>query len=177
MNTIKQEDDVIKTDILKIRNNTLLFLNTIYQISNISEIRAIDLSTEKEMPQFYWLFLIAGIVLIAIQQQVTIPLGIISSIIFLYLIIKHYKNNVNEKYGLYISLNSGKSTIIASKNIDFVKNIAITIHHVMNNKTGAVNFDFSTNTINEVDFNEINASNGSVVNTGKVEGDITTSIK
>ena len=177
MNTVKQDDDVIKTDILKIRGNSLLFFNTIYQISNISEIRAIDMSTEKKMPQFYWLFLIAGIILIVIQQEVTILLGSISIIVFVSLIIQHNKNKINEKYGLYISLNSGRSTIIASKSIDFVKNIAITIHNVMNKKTGAVNFDFSTNTINEVDFKEFNASNGSVVNTGNVKGDITTSVK
>lgn len=172
MNAVKAEENVIKTDVLKVRNNTLIFYNTIYQISNISEIRAIDISTEKSMPQYYWFFIAAGIILIILKQQITIILGIVSLILFGYLVIMHFKNKVDEKFGLYISLNSGKSTIVASKSLEFVQNIAITLHNIMNKQSGSVNFDFSTNTINEID-----ASSGSVVNTGKVKGDITTNIK
>jgi len=171
MSTLNSEEDVIRTDVLKARNNTLLFYNTIYQISNISEIRAIDLSTEKSMPQFYWLFLIIGIILLLAQQGETLILGILFLIVFGYLVFKHNKTKINSKYGLYISLNSGRSTIIASKSLDFVQSVAITLHNIMNKQSGSVNFNFANNTINEID-----ASSGSVVNTGKVDGDITTNV-
>ena len=171
MNILNSEDDVIRTSTLKARGNTLIFYNTIYQISSISEIRTINLSTEKSMPQFYWLILLVGIVLAALAEPITILLGIGFLVLFGFLVFRHNKNKINEKYGLYISLNSGRSTVIASKNMGFVKKVAITLHNIMNKEAVSVNFDFSSNTINEV-----KASEGSVIVTGEVSGDIATNV-
>lgn len=171
MNTISAEDDIIKTDVLKARENTLVFYNTIYQISNISEIRAIDLSTEKNMPRYYWVFLVVGLVLLITEQIVPSIFGVLSLAIFGYLVFRYNKTKINEKYGLYISMNSGRYTIIASKNFKFVMKVALTLQNIMNKQGGSVNFNFENNTINEVE-----ASSGAVIVTGEVNGDITTNV-
>ena len=81
MNILGDDEDVIKTDILKARGNTLVFYNTIYQISNISEIRTINLSTENSMPQFYWVFLLIGIGSLVPLEPVFILVGLFLSLI------------------------------------------------------------------------------------------------
>ena len=43
-------DTEISTSIIKIRGKTLIFLNSIYQISNISSLRLLDLSKVKPFP-------------------------------------------------------------------------------------------------------------------------------
>lgn len=171
MNILNSEEDVIKTDILKARGNTLVFYNTIYQISSIAEIKMINLSTEKNMPQLYWLFLFLAVVLAALSEHITILPGVASLGLFVYLVYQHNKNKLSEKYGLYISLNSGRSTVITSRDQGFLKKVSITLHNIMNKEEASVNFDFSSNTINEV-----KASEGSVIVTGEVSGDIATNI-
>ena len=60
------DDKTIKTPELKVIANTLLFENTVYQISNISTLELADLTTVtvNQIPQWYWFVLGIGVVTI-----------------------------------------------------------------------------------------------------------------
>ena len=55
----------IKTSVLKIIHNTIIFDNTVFQIKNICAVELADLTTTYKIPipNWYWFLLILGIIL------------------------------------------------------------------------------------------------------------------
>ena len=166
------DEKTVKTGVLKIRGNALIFKNTVYQISSLSEVRAMDLSTKKEVPGYYYLFLLLGGLIFAGDPN-GMFIGIAGIAVFVFLLIKHHLNKVNERYGLFLSLNSGGSSILVSKDLNFLIEVVILITNAMNKKAeGSVNVNFDNRTINE-----ITDSPGAVaVSHSKVSGDVASSV-
>jgi hypothetical protein len=166
------EQNRIKTDQLKVRGNTLIFQNSIYQISNISSISVLNLSTEKAMPGYIVIVLIVGIILLFAPEVLKL-VGIAAIAIAGYLIYQHYQNKVDEKYGLSMTLNSGEFSVFLGRDESFLKQVAITLHNIMNEKNieDSINFNFDQRQI--VD---INNATGSTIVTGSVSGDVVNSV-
>lgn len=174
-----ESDNVeIKTPLLKIVNNTIVFDNTVYQIRNISTVAFSNLKRKrKNVPQWYWFLLGLGVILIAVN-------GIGFLIVFFVVLLFQKHNELQEKrtkenYGLRIKMNSGEEVILVSEEKDFVLRVVLTIHNIMNSdQTENVIFDFQTRHIYQIEDKSIhlgNSSNSTVVS-GNIDGDVVNNV-
>lgn len=170
----KSQEKTIKTDRLKIINNTFIFNNSLYQISNICTVEFADLSEEKainqSVPVWYWFLLVLGLVLI------TVGIGILILIFVGWLFFQHSqleKTRLVENYGLRIIMNSGMTLILVSKSKDLVISIVSTFYNIMNDRENqAFSFNFETLRIEKIEDKsiEIKQAFGSTVVSGEVGG-------
>ncbi|HIK11084.1 MAG TPA: hypothetical protein IGS52_12575 [Oscillatoriaceae cyanobacterium M33_DOE_052] len=154
----------IRTSILKIINNTIVFENTVYQIRNICDVELADLTKKYPVPTWYWFILVFGLI--------TIPLGVgIFILIFVvWLFWRHSQKRIQEKYGLKIGMNSGEGVIIVSKNKEFILQIIVTIHDIMNNdEPKSIEFNFETFQDRSI---TIGQAHGSTLISGQITGDV-----
>ena len=163
----------IKTSLLKIRRKTMVFGNTIYQISNISQISVIDLSTTKSIPWYFWGFLVPILTMILIgfiSSSIEIIIaGLFPLVIPGYILFSYIKNRYDEKYGLLITLNAGSMTALVSNDEEFIKKVAVIINDVINNEEErSITFNFDNRRVEGV--------SDSAVVLGDVSGDIVNKI-
>lgn len=175
------DDKTIKTPELKVIANTLLFENTVYQISNISTLELADLTTVtvNQIPQWYWFVLGIGVV--------TIPfvIGIFLVGFFFYLLYNFNKNKVKvrERYGLRIGMNSGSGITLASRSREFVLKIIIALYSIMNSQDRSQSFavfNFETEQLVIDQSNRsisVDKAFGSVLNNGSISGNIVNNVK
>lgn len=174
------DDRTIKTSVLKIIKNTIVFDNTVYQINNVSTVALADFTKKQyinqSVPVWYWLLLGAGVV------TLFIGVGIIILIFVAWLFYKHSqleKTKTIEKYGLRIRMTSGEETILVSKNKDFVLKIVLALYNIINSdEPKAIRFNFETLNIDKIEDKSISIekSYGSSVVSGQVEGDVVNNI-
>jgi Family of unknown function (DUF6232) len=170
----EQDNKTIKTSLLKIVDNTLVFGNTVYQVRNISSVTLADLSeiyaVNMNVPVWYWFLLALGIVLLFFFF-----VGIFILIYVGWLFWKHgqlEKSRKVEKFGLKLVMNSGESMILTSKSKDFILSIILNIYRVLNSEEPkALTFNFETLQIEDKSIN-IERSYGSAVVSGQVSGDV-----
>lgn len=167
------ENKTIKTDLLKIVDNTLVFDNTIYQVRNISSVTLADLTETHDInnrvPVWYWFLLVLGLFLLSFF------IGIFILIYVGWLFWQHSKlakNRTVEKYGLKLMMNSGESMILTSKSKEFILKVILSIYTVLNSEEPkALSFNFDTFQIEDKSIN-IERSYGSAVISGHVTGDV-----
>lgn len=174
--TPDNEARTVKTSLLKIINNTVVFGNSVYQIRNICTVELADLTQEhlinQTVPREYWFLLALGVVLISFYG-----LGILLLIFVAWLFWKHSKLEKSQKverYGLRIGMNSGEGVILTSSSKDFVLKIIVTLYGIINTEESkAVAFNFETLSVSVEDKSiKIGQANGSAVVSGKVTGDV-----
>lgn len=163
-----ENQKVIKTKLLKVEGKTMIFGNTVYQISNISQISVIDLTTTKSIPWVYIaLLIIGGLITLTLELWLLVIIlwGAAGALYYF-----STKNRRDEKYGLQITANSGLSTVLVSDYMDFLVEVAVTLTNIMNEKKEeSVTFNFDNRQI----FDSIS---GSTVVTGNVSGSVVNSV-
>lgn len=173
------EQKTLKTAVLKVRGKTLIFANTIYQISNLSVVDVINLSTVKSVPGYIWLIAILGIggLLLSISRFDII--GIIVGIALLgvagYLYTQHERNKLTERYGLRLVTNSGVSTIIVSNDLQFLQRVALTLYNIINSEEVKTEINFSFDQ-RKIDQSQTVDSAENVVMIGNVSGDVVNNV-
>jgi len=177
----ESDNKTIKTSLLKIVNNTVIFDDTVYQVRNISTVALADLtekhSINQSVPTWYWFLLALGVLLLAVGG-----IGIFLLIFVGWLFFQHSnldKTRTVERYGLKIGMNSGEGVILTSKSKDFVLMIVLTLYNIMNSdEPKAVAFNFDTLRIERVENRSINIekSYGSTVVSGQVAGDVVNNV-
>ncbi|WP_434687585.1 DUF6232 family protein [Pseudanabaena minima] len=169
----EQEGKTIKTSLLKIVDNTLVFGNTVYQVRNISSVTLADLSetyaVNTNVPTWYWFLVGLGVVLLFVFIGILI-LGYAAWLFWQHSQLD--KTRKVEKFGLKLVMNSGESMILTSKSKDFVLSIILNIYRVLNSEEPkALTFNFETLQIEDKSIN-IGQSYGSSVVSGQVSGDV-----
>lgn len=163
----------LKTDLVKIRGKTLVFKNTIYQISNIAAIETV--SFYASIP----LLAILG-VLLAIwaltQGGIVAVIGLLIGSWSGFSLYKYWLRRT--QYGLLILLNAGieASTIILSPDKDFIQQVSLVIYDIMNDEdySRAINISFDQRQIQEISIRE--TSNSTIVAGSAVRGDVVNTI-
>ena len=176
-----KKNPLIKTSLLKVIDNTLVFDNTVYQIRNISTLALADLTEvyaiNTSVPSWYWFLLALGFILIAFYG-----LGILILIYVGWLFLQHRnleKSRTVEKYGLSIGMNSGEGVILTSNSKDFVLAIVLALYSIMNTKEAkALAFNFDTLKIDRIEDKsiKIEKSYGSAVISGQITGDVVNNV-
>lgn len=177
----EKKNPLIKTSLLKVIDNTLVFDNTVYQIRNISTVALADLTQvyaiNTSVPSWYWFLLALGLILIAFYG-----LGILILIYVGWLFLQHSnleKSRKVEKYGLSVGMNSGEGIILTSNSKDFVLAIIVTLYRIMNTEEAkALAFNFDTLKIERIEDKSIKIENsyGSSVISGQVAGDVVNNV-
>jgi len=65
----ESNDNEINTSIIKIRGRTLIFVNSIYQISNIASLRLLNLSRVQPFPKYLVWLIIIGLALLFVYAE------------------------------------------------------------------------------------------------------------
>lgn len=176
--TNEADNKTIKTSVLKIIHNTVVFDNAVYQVRNICVVELADLtqtfSINQSIPTWYWFLLALGVVLLFFYG-----LGIFLLAYVGYLFWQHTnleKSRTVERYGLRIGMNSGEGVILTSSSKDFVLKIIVTLYEIMNTDTPrAVAFNFETLKVEDKSIN-IEQAYGSAVVSGQVTGDVVNNV-
>lgn len=167
------DKDPVQTDLLQAKKNSIRFNQTVCQISNISEVRAINLSTEKRFSPYLYLLLVIGAGLLLTREVLGIALGLAAIGAFAYLFYSHQRTKLNEKYGILIALNSGRTWVLTSRQYEFATSVVSKVEALMNDSLKAFEVNFNSMTINEGDsFENIDgtvniANRGSTVSAGR----------
>jgi Family of unknown function (DUF6232) len=168
------ESRTVKTSLIKIVDNTLVFGNTVYQVRNISSVTLADLTetyaVNSKVPTWYWFLVALGVVLLFVAFIGIFVLGYVG-----WLFWKHSqldKSKTVEQYGLKLMMNSGEYMIFTSRSKDFVLSIILSIYKILNSEEPkALTFNFETLQIEDKSIN-IEKSYGSSVVSGQVTGDV-----
>ena len=176
------DENILKTPLVKIRGKIMIFGNVVYQISNISSIGFVNLSTIKETPKFYWFLVGLGAIIfigsLSSFEFIGILIGLIFVALGIYLIKQHNKNRVNERYGMTIYCNSGYKSILTSGSKEFVYKAILTLSNVMDRESdNAINMNFRDCEILSDKSVMVDKNNNSPIVTGVVEGDLVNSVQ
>ena len=168
----ENDTNEIVTSIIKIRGKTLIFLNSIYQISNISSLRLLDLSTVRPFPKYLVSLIIIGLIFLIVPGNIKI-FGFLMVAYGAWQLYEYQQNKHRIRYGLKISLNSGEKPIITNSDAEFLKEIMLILYNIMNSdEPRAVTFNLDQRKI--VEDKSINIDNmlGSNFVSGDVSGDV-----
>lgn len=154
----------LRTDLIKIRRNTLVFGNTICQISNIAAV---------EIVSFYaaipWLALLGVLVALfaLISGGFAALIGLLIGAWAGFSLYKYWQQRT--QYGLLILLNSGITMIILSPDKDIIQKAALVIYNIMNDEdySRAINVSIDRRQIQEVSLSEISTSTTVAESTGQ----------
>jgi len=194
---VKQDTGAeVKTPRLVVWGNIIAFDSTAHQISNISTVAVADVTTTTHYKRSWWPFLFAGLgvagfwnyhtgvwvrtILFEIFTRFNWPpdaitdVGIVAALVIFFSVgaIILFKSTIsNTRTFLSIEMNSGRRTLIASDNKEFVVRVAITLVRVMSkpisdDKRMVVNFDNRSINIENAENSNIIGGNisNSVVN-------------
>lgn len=163
----------LETDLIKIRRKTLIFGNTICQISNIAAVEV--LSFYASIPWLAILGMIIALVALVNGGFVTL-IGLLIGAWSGFSLYKYWQRRM--QYGLLILLNSGiqSSKIILSHDKDFIQQVVLVIYNVMNdeNHSRAIDISIDRRQIQEVSIHENSTSTIAAEST--VRGDIVNTI-
>jgi hypothetical protein len=149
---------VIRTSRIEVRGRTLVFDNFVYQIPNISVIEVGQL--EKSIPLVFWLILLAAGAGLLLDYIGIFLLGLVVAGTMLYIW------RESKEYGLIIRSNSGFTHLIRSKDLDFVKDVAVVLRNIMDGE-GVESYTINLKTHQVID----NVA-GSTIVMGDSTGDI-----
>jgi hypothetical protein len=163
----------ISTAIIKIRGKTLILLNSIYQIPNISSLNLINLSSTKQFPKYLvWLIVIGLIFLFVLPGNIKI-FGIVCLAYSGWQFYQYQQNKLRIRYGLQITLNSGEKPIIVNNNSDSLKEIMLILYNIMNSdEARSITFNLDQSKIIEDKSINVEQMYGSNFVAGNVAGDV-----
>jgi len=155
----------LKTNRIEVRGKTLVFDNSIYQITNISSIEVG--SSTKPIPRYFWLLLVAcvGALYLENSNWSLIAIFVTSGAFLIYWI--------NRKvHGMLIRMNSGYTKIILSRDFGLLKSVATGLQAIMDDesKDGSITFNLDQRTM-------MDHVSGSVIALKDVAGDIVNEYK
>lgn len=167
----------IKTNFLKVRGKTLIFRNTVYQISNISSVSLVDLSTVKSMPSYFIGLFIFGLMAIFVPMNQVKFIGFAVLAFVVWRFIEYRKSKFVKSYGIGTFMNSGTSVILTSWDLEFMKRVILTINNIMNaDEPNFLTFNLENNKIIEDNSIKIGEMTGSNLITGAVKGDVVNNV-
>jgi len=171
------DSNEINTSIIKIRGRTLIFVNSIYQISNISGLRLLNLSSVQPFPRYLvWLTIIGLTLLFVFPGNVKI-FGLVAIAYAGWQFYQYQRNKLRIRYGLKISLNSGEKPIITNSNAEFLKEMMLVLFNIMNDdKPRAVTFNLDQRKVIEDKSINIDSMVGSNLVSGNVTGDVVSNV-
>jgi hypothetical protein len=171
------DNNEINTSIIKIRGRTLIFVNSIYQISNISGLRLLNLSTVQPFPKYLvWLVIIGLALLFVFPGNIKI-FGFVMLAYAGWQFYQYQRNKLKVRYGLKISLNSGEKPIITLSDPGFLKDMMLVLYNIMNNdELKAVTFNLDQRQIVEDKSISIDNMVGSNFVSGNVTGDVVSNV-
>jgi hypothetical protein len=171
------DNNEINTSIIKIRGRTLIFVNSIYQISNISGLRLLNLSRVQPFPRYLvWLIIIALALLFVFPGNIKI-FGVVMLAYAGWQFYQYEQNKLRVRYGLKISLNSGEKPIITNSDAEFLKEMMLVLYNIINNdEPRAVTFNLDQRQIVEDKSINIDSMFGSNFVSGNVTGDVVSNV-
>ncbi|MBE9009965.1 hypothetical protein IQ250_07065 [Pseudanabaenaceae cyanobacterium LEGE 13415] len=171
------DSNEINTSILKIRGRTIIFANSIFQISNISGLRLLNLSRIQPFPRYLvWLIAIGLALLLLFPGNIKI-FGIVMLAYAGWQFYQYEQNKLRIRYGLKISLNSGEKPIITNSDEEILKEIMLVLYNIMNNdEPRAVTFNLDQRQIVEDRSINIDQMSGSNFVSGNVTGDVVSNV-
>lgn len=157
------KDQVFDNGTIKIHDNLLATSTGIVQVANVSRVYVSKLPQESYFKGI--VILLIGVLICS--NNGGMPLGLIVTAIGGFLVYAAYQNNANNKYGLFIEMNSGSSLIFPSGETKFLYDVANFLANIIEGKLHAQNYSvtFTDNSIHDV--------NGAVVTGGNIERMIT----
>ncbi|MCA9904597.1 MAG: hypothetical protein KC547_12150 [Anaerolineae bacterium] len=168
----RDDGNVQRTTELKLRGRTLIFGNTIYQLRNIASLEVVDLTIIKRFPMYILLLGLVGLFLLSTRGTTLVGIALLA--LAAYLAYTWYNTRTNERYGLSIITNAGSlgSVTLVSKDLDFLKQIAVTINNLMNSEdeAQAISFNFDQRKI------DIETMTNSSLVAGNVHGDLVNNV-
>lgn len=167
----------INTPIIKVRDRTLIFVNSIYQISNISSLRLLNLSTVQPFPQYIvWLILVGLVTLFIAPDSIKI-FGILMVAYGAWKFFEYSRNKLRIRHGLKISMNSGEKPIIINSDAEFLKRIMLVLCKIINNDEPiAYTFNLDQRQISQDKSINIDSMSGSNFVRGDVVGDVVNNV-
>ncbi|TRU52073.1 MAG: hypothetical protein EWV91_04330 [Microcystis aeruginosa Ma_QC_Ca_00000000_S207] len=173
----ESNDNEINTSIIKIRGRTLIFVNSIYQISNIASLRLLNLSRVQPFPKYLvWLIIIGLALLFVFPGNIKI-FGVVVLAYAGWQFYQYERNKLRVRYGLKISLNSGEKPIITNSDAEFLKQMMLVLYNIMNNdEPRAVTFNLDQRQIVEDKSINIDSMFGSSFVSGNVTGDVVSNV-
>ena len=186
------KEKILEVNVLKVSGNSLIFDNTIYQISNITSVQLSSSSERYENPLPSWikvsftvgvLFVVtAFIIKDSYDNNIALILGVLSVAFFLlsyfgYTSHKPYLEHY--EHGLNIMLTSGQNPVFISDNEDFIKQIVMSLYQVISDdehRDKTITYNFTDNKISYENHLKINSVHGSNVVSGSVKGDVVNNI-
>lgn len=153
-----KKDKVLDNGILRIEGNLFTTENRFIQISNISQVFAEKLPTiPYSLPVAA---AIVGIMMLSMRQGT--PLAVIAFLVSGISGYYIYSKNKQNKYGLFLSLNSGDSVIYRGPDLVFLQQVANVLANIVEgNITGHYTINFTSN--------QITNANGNFVSGGQIE--------
>jgi Family of unknown function (DUF6232) len=171
------DNNEINTSIIKIRGRTLVFINSIYQISNISGIRLLDLSRVQQFPKYLVWLIIIGLALLFFSPDNIKIFGVVILAYVGWQFYLYQQNKLRIRHGLKISLNSGERTIIINSDAEFLKQMMLVIYNIMNDsEPRAFTFNLDQRNIVEDKSINIDSMSGSNFVSGNVTGDVVSNV-
>ena len=129
--TSVNDTEHILSETIKIRGKSLIINDTIYQISNITSVRVVEL--HKTIPWFWILVAVVGFFsLFSYFIFGAVVLAVSGAILY-----NWYTKWMSERYGLGITTSAGSidSIILLHNNKQFLTRAALTINNIMNTET------------------------------------------
>lgn len=139
----RDDSNVRKEEVLKLRGRTLIFGNTIYPISNISAVEVVDLSTERRLPTSIVVFGAVGLLLLTLGRRMTIAgLALMGIAIYSYNDWNSAKTSAG--YGLSIVTNARAlgSVVLVSNDAAFLRQVALAIGKAFNHPSDELSLNF-----------------------------------
>ncbi|MEH2041271.1 DUF6232 family protein [Nostoc sp.] len=167
------DSNEISTSIIKIRGKTLIFVNSIYQISNISSLRLLNLSRVQAFPKYLVWLIIVGLALLFVFPGNIKIFGFVMLAYAGWQFYQYEQNKLRIRYGLKISLNSGEQPIITNSDAEFLKEMMLVLYNIINNdELRAFTFNLDQRQIVEDKSINIDSMFGANFVAGNVTGDV-----
>lgn len=155
------KDKVFDNGILSVRGNIFTTEDCFIQVSNISRVYASEMPHKSLLGAV--LLALLGLFFCGLRQ---VPLGVMVIIIACIIGFVIFNKNQQNKYALFLELNSGEKMVYLSSNINFLRQVANVLANIV---VGLVQPDMTVNFTT----NQFENIHGNVVSGGNVENLIT----
>ncbi|NEQ38444.1 MAG: hypothetical protein F6K40_20100 [Okeania sp. SIO3I5] len=183
------ESEEVESSILKIRGKTLIYGNTIYQISNITSISLVERkNTKKRRTKTYSALLFVGVLLLVPISIILLSypnrnlqiVGLLMIVIDILVLPRYVLNITSQKYGMVIEGNSGEKEVLLSPDKEGMIKVVLKLYEVMNTEEIKSFNVYSQDNSVKLEDNSIKFQGTSIASSfvsGKVGKNVVSSIK
>ena len=143
------KNDVIDTRELKIKENTMIYDQSVIQLSNISRM-AVSMKDKEKIPAWAFACVAIGVVSFSYQFMIGFILTLIGGLYIGNILVK----NSDRQYFLMIELNSGRIIYFEGTDIHFMKRIVEVIILCINNTNKSYIIDLQNAKIEKAQFGD-----------------------